>query len=89
MSKIKQLWLRVPLGWRIELVSAFHTIVAAMLLELLVQLKATGSVIPTDTTVLWALGGAVVRATWKAFSVVVVQFIGWLSQRWGKPDMTA
>ena len=76
MPKSKSLWAKIPVAWKKELMSAFHTFVPAFLGALYFSFQATGSVEWTKEALLAVLLAAL-RAGFKALSQ-------WFFARFGK-----
>lgn len=71
-SSIKNYWLQIPEKWRLEITSGSHTVIAAMVLELSIQLASQGNVIPTGKEALIALAAALLRSGQKALVAFVI-----------------
>jgi len=75
-EKIKLVWLRIPLDWRAEIVSAGNTFVSTLLLSIVLEISANN--IPSSRDAVFALCATAFRAAWKATANA---FILWLKNR--------
>lgn len=75
MTNPNDLWTKLPEGFRTELISAWHTVLSAMVVELGVQLSLNQDVLTTmafSKSLLLAMGAAIIRSGVKAG----MQFLG-------------
>ena len=69
---LSTLWLRIPEKYRFEIVSAFHTFITAVGIQLLIELQARNFMLSFDKTVLISIAAAALRAGVKAITAAVL-----------------
>lgn len=72
---IKKLWNKMSIRLQKELISAGHTIVAAMVIEVGIQLNSYSDLFSWDKTILIAISSAIIRSGWKALVTLIISKI--------------
>lgn len=79
LTRLRDLWLKVPESYRVHLVSAWHTFLTGMVTQLAIDITAQHYVISFEKAALISLAASAIRAGVKALLQLLVSW--WQSRQ--------